>query len=93
MVSRSFERVCLSNIPAFCGLTFFIINNQLFLEQIDRLSGCGSHHSDLRIVEVHVHHGHHAHVHVQRDVGLRHDTHGREVHVDLLAQLQRIHVS
>lgn len=93
VVSRSFERICLSNIPAFCSLTFFIINYQLFLEEIDRFSGQRSQHSDLRIVEVHVHHGHHVHVHVHRDIGLRHDIHGREIHAHVLAQLHRIHVS
>ena len=50
VVSRSLERIRLSNILAFWGLTFFIINNQLFLEEIDGLSGLGRHHSDLRIV-------------------------------------------
>lgn len=63
----------------------------MFLEEIDGLSGLWPHHSDLRIAEVHVHHGHH--VHVERDVGLGHDIHGREMHAHLLPELQRVHGS
>lgn len=93
VVSRSLERIRLSNILAFWGLTFFIINNQLFLEEIDGLSGLGRHHSDLRIVEVHVHQSHHVHVHVERNVRLRHHIHGREMHAHVLPELMRIHGS
>ena len=93
MIGRPFEGICLSNILAFGCLCFFIINNQLFLEEIDGFSGLRPHHSDLRIAEVHIHHGHHVHVHVERDVGGRHDIHGREMHAHLLPELQRVHVS
>lgn len=93
MVSGSFERIRLSNILAFCSLTFFIINHQLFLEEIDRPSGFGLHHPVLRIVEVHVHQGHHVHVHIEGKVRLLHDIHGREMHGHMLVEFMRIHGS